>query len=273
MRCGMRRAAFRLLLLVLLLAHAGGGREAEPPQPQTQPEPSFDPSTPLNVTALVGKSARLTCRVRNLGNRTVSWVRHRDIHILTVGGYTYTSDQRFEASHDAARREWSLHIRWAQRRDAGIYECQLSTQPVRSLFVHLSVVVPTAVILGGPDIYVNKGSTINLTCTIRNPPEPPAYIFWYHHDKVISYDSARGGVSVITDKGEVTTSYLLVQDAHPRDSGDYSCRPSNADVARVTVHVLHGERPQAMQTAAGAAGSGWRLLALLLAVALAGRAF
>ncbi|XP_049807401.1 basement membrane-specific heparan sulfate proteoglycan core protein-like isoform X1 [Schistocerca nitens] len=307
MRCGMRRATVRLLLLVLLLAHAGGGREAEPPQPQTQPEPSFDPSTPLNVTALVGKSARLTCRVRNLGNRTVSWVRHRDIHILTVGGYTYTSDQRFEASHDAARREWSLHIRWAQRRDAGIYECQLSTQPVRSLFVHLSVVddpgasvspprmndeprrddelswrrfvhdsrspVPTAVILGGPDIYVNKGSTINLTCTIRNPPEPPAYIFWYHHDKVISYDSARGGVSVITDKGEVTTSYLLVQDAHPRDSGDYSCRPSNADVARVTVHVLHGERPQAMQTAAGAAGSGWRLLALLLAVALAGRAF
>lgn len=42
------------------------------------------------------------------------------------------------------------------------------------------VSVPTATILGGPDIYVNYGSTINLTCTIRHSPEPPAYIFWYY---------------------------------------------------------------------------------------------
>lgn len=34
--------------------------------------PSFDAATPRNVTALVGKSAYLSCRVRNLGNRTVS---------------------------------------------------------------------------------------------------------------------------------------------------------------------------------------------------------
>uniref|UniRef100_A0A2H1VHJ8 SFRICE_037939 n=1 Tax=Spodoptera frugiperda TaxID=7108 RepID=A0A2H1VHJ8_SPOFR len=32
--------------------------------------PSFDAATPRNVTALVGKSAYLSCRVRNLGNRT-----------------------------------------------------------------------------------------------------------------------------------------------------------------------------------------------------------
>lgn len=46
------------------------------------------------------------------------------------------------------------------------------------------VTVPTATILGGPDLHVDKGSTINLTCTIRFSPEPPAYIFWYHHDEV-----------------------------------------------------------------------------------------
>lgn len=33
--------------------------------------PIFDPSTPKNVTALVGKSAYLNCRVRNLANKTV----------------------------------------------------------------------------------------------------------------------------------------------------------------------------------------------------------
>lgn len=35
-------------------------------------EPYFDASTPKNVTALVGKSAYMNCRVRNLGNKTVS---------------------------------------------------------------------------------------------------------------------------------------------------------------------------------------------------------
>lgn len=70
----------------------------------------------------------------------VSWIRHRDIHILTVGSYTYTSDQRFQANHHIETDDWTLQIKWAQKRDAGIYECQISTQPVRSYFVTLNVV-------------------------------------------------------------------------------------------------------------------------------------
>lgn len=58
--------------------------------------------------------------------------------------------------------------------------------------------------------------------------------------QVISYDSQRGGVSVITEKGDITTSYLLIQNADLVDSGRYSCSPSNADVASVRVHVLNG---------------------------------
>lgn len=34
--------------------------------------PFFDKSASTNVTALVGKTAKLKCRVRNLQNRTVS---------------------------------------------------------------------------------------------------------------------------------------------------------------------------------------------------------
>jgi hypothetical protein len=33
--------------------------------------PYFDPSASKNVTALVGRTAYLNCRVRNLGNKTV----------------------------------------------------------------------------------------------------------------------------------------------------------------------------------------------------------
>jgi len=68
-----------------------------------------------------------------------------------------------------------------------------------------------------------------------------------HNNLEINYDSPRGGVSVITEKGDVTVSYLLIQRAKPADSGRYSCSPSNAIAQEITVHVLNGELPAAMQ--------------------------
>lgn len=59
--------------------------------------------------------------------------------------------------------------------------------------------------------------------------------------QIISYDSNRGGVSVVTEKGDSTTSFLLVQEAKPSDSGRYTCNPSNAQPKSITVHVLNGE--------------------------------
>ncbi|KAI5722710.1 hypothetical protein M8J76_012428 [Diaphorina citri] len=102
--------------------------------------PVFDPSVPNNITSLVGNVAFLNCRVKNLGNRTVSWVRHRDIHLLTAGRYTYTSDQRFEALHTPHTEDWTLRIKYPQKKDNGIYECQISTTPPIGRYVHLNIV-------------------------------------------------------------------------------------------------------------------------------------
>uniref|UniRef100_A0A8D9F664 Neuronal growth regulator 1 n=2 Tax=Cacopsylla melanoneura TaxID=428564 RepID=A0A8D9F664_9HEMI len=170
--------------------------------------PYFDTTASKNVTALVGKTAYLNCRVRNVGNRTISWVRHRDIHLLTVSGYTYTSDQRFSCLHKPQNEDWTLQIKYPQKRDSGIYECQVSTTPPIGISMYLSVVEPITQVIGGPDMYINKGSTMNLTCIIKHSPEPPPAIYWLHNTEEINYDSPRGGVSVITEKGDVTTSYL-----------------------------------------------------------------
>ena len=70
----------------------------------------------------------------------VSWIRHRDLHILTVGKYLFTTDERFQALHKDGSDEWILFIKYAQIRDSGVYECQISTQPVRSIFINLNVV-------------------------------------------------------------------------------------------------------------------------------------
>lgn len=46
---------------------------------------------------------------------------------------------------------------------------------------------PVTTILGGPDLYIDIGSTINLTCIVRHLPEPPSAILWAHKNQVCSF--------------------------------------------------------------------------------------
>ncbi|KAK8399450.1 hypothetical protein O3P69_003501 [Scylla paramamosain] len=80
-----------------------------PHPPTTTPPPASTPITYRtgprvderhsgNVSSVLGRQASLRCRVVDRGNHTVSWIRHRDLHLLTVEQYTYTSDQRFKVS-------------------------------------------------------------------------------------------------------------------------------------------------------------------------------
>ena len=80
-----------------------------------------------------------------------------------------------------------------------------------------------------------KFSAIFLDGGLSSKAEPSVFL------QIISYDSPRGGVSVITEKGDVTASFLVVQHAKPSDSGTYSCAPSLGDQVAVNVHVLRGK--------------------------------
>jgi len=206
-----------------------------------QPAPKYVFAHSGNVTAVLAKNAILNCRVQGVGNRTVSWIRHKDTHLLTAGRYTYTSDQRFRAIHKLMSEDYLLQILPVKAGDSGLYECQVSTTPIMSHYVYLKVAEPHTEILGGPNIYLEEGFTMNLTCLVRDSPEPPQYIFWYHNQQPISYNSARGGISQITEKGDTTASFLLVQPARLADSGSYSCQPSVGNLQTVTVHVFRSE--------------------------------
>jgi hypothetical protein len=59
------------------------------------------------------------------------------------------------------------------------------------VFKTLMCVVPHVRIPGSPDLHVDSSSMINLTCVISDTPEPPSYIFWYHNNQVVAYDSPR----------------------------------------------------------------------------------
>ncbi|XP_044579209.1 lachesin-like isoform X4 [Cotesia glomerata] len=211
-------------------------------------KPSFDDTSQKNVTAIVGQRASLSCHVKNRGNRTISWMRMKDIHILTSSIVTYTGDERFSVKHPVGSDEWRLLIDYVQPRDAGLYECQVNTEPKLKMSFALRVEAAQATIFGAEDVYVKKGSTISLTCKVNVHSTPPSSVTWHHGSAVVDFDSPRGGVSLETEKTESgTTSKLLVTQARSSDSGNYTCIPSNANPASVMVHVLNGEHPAAMQ--------------------------
>lgn len=43
---------------------------------------------------------------------------------------------------------------------------------------------PLTTIIGGPEIFINTGSTINLTCIVKNSPESPFAMYWTHNNEV-----------------------------------------------------------------------------------------
>ena len=112
------------------------------------------------------------------------------------------------------------------------------------------------------------------------------YVFWYHNDRMVNYDLERG-VSVTTIKGsssvpshpilgsstdskdydiggnilgsvggkggsksadQSTKSRLIITEANPQDSGNYTCKPSNAVPASIQVFVSKNRGNQNLKT-------------------------
>ncbi|XP_051161615.1 zwei Ig domain protein zig-8-like isoform X2 [Leptopilina boulardi] len=211
------------------------------------------------VTAIVGQITTLLCNFEDPGNRTVSWIRKKDLQILTSMYITYTSDVRFKIitniSYTPAQENssiWNLQIDNVQPRDEGIYECQLSTEPKIHKAIYLKILDVQAKILGPEEVFVKKGSTISLTCIVNAQDIAPSNVTWWHAGFIIDFDSPRGGVSLETEKAKGgTTSKLLITRASLNDSGNYTCVSSKAAPASVIVHVLNGEHPAAMQHGGG----------------------
>ncbi|KAI8046516.1 V-set and immunoglobulin domain-containing protein 10 [Drosophila gunungcola] len=229
-------------------------------------DPLFDNSTEREIIAALGTTARLHCRVRHLGDRAVSWIRQRDLHILTIGIMTYTNDQRFLARHIDNSDEWVLKIVSVQPRDAGIYECQVSTEPKISLAYKLIVVTSKAQILANRELFIQSGSDINLTCIAPQAPGPYTHMLWHKDTELVS-DSSRGGIRVVSEQ-QMKTSNLVISRVLHTDSGNYTCSADNSNSDSVFVHIIKSEQHAAMQHELGSRLDLPPLPLLLLAVLL-----
>ncbi|XP_016964540.1 fibroblast growth factor receptor homolog 2 [Drosophila biarmipes] len=258
----------------------------EQPDETTYPPPVFDFGMPRNITTRTGHTAAINCRVDNLGDKSVSWIRKRDLHILTAGILTYTSDERFKVVRTVDSKDWTLHVKYAQPRDSGIYECQVNTEPKISMAFRLNVIVTPpdakAIIAGPTDLYVKVGSSVTLTCLVKQPAtaaQDIGPIYWYRgpyiltpfvaHPNDAAIDLQR--ISMESTLAEKLQSRLRIANAQLLDSGNYTCMPTTAEAASVVVNVINDESPAAMQKSRGirTSGSGRssRLVMLLAMVA------
>ncbi|XP_012340516.2 uncharacterized protein LOC100871335 isoform X1 [Apis florea] len=102
---------------------------------------SFGTENSTVISAQSGSTALLPCVVHNLGDGMVSWIKRKNVQeLLTVGLTTYANDERFQAIHFHHSEDWTLQIKYVQPRDAGLYQCQVSTHPPTSIFLFLEVV-------------------------------------------------------------------------------------------------------------------------------------
>ena len=83
----------------------------------------------------------LSCRIENLADKMVVWIRNVDLQILTAGLMTFSSDTRFSVNHENSvdEKDWNLLIKNVKVEDSGEYECQISTDPKMKLNINLLV--------------------------------------------------------------------------------------------------------------------------------------
>ncbi|XP_059487440.1 uncharacterized protein LOC132203584 [Neocloeon triangulifer] len=216
-------------------------------------------SNSTNITIKVGSSVTMNCRISLLQDKTVSWVRRKDgkeLELLTVGLHTYTGDSRYTVEFQYPNN-WRLQIKYANKRDEGTYECQISTYPPRVIRVHLHIKAPEVLIVdehGRPifEKYYKADSTIQLACFVRHVSMVSSVVLWNHGNNTLNYDVTRGGISVKTELMEDgANSSLAVARADKADSGNYTCSISATEFATVAVHVLNGENPAELHHGSG----------------------
>lgn len=78
----------------------------------TRTDTYFDEATisVTNITVQSGEDAFLVCSVMNLKGYVISWIRHTDINLLSVGKLRYTQDQRYQIFCDEFDSTWTLKV-------------------------------------------------------------------------------------------------------------------------------------------------------------------
>ncbi|XP_054006763.1 uncharacterized protein LOC128891351 isoform X1 [Hylaeus anthracinus] len=216
----------------------------------------------VNVSARIGSTMLLDCRVGMLGNKEVVWLQQHSndsFRLLTVGKTTYSVDQRISLEFRYPSN-YRLQIQYATPRDSGLYKCQVSTHPPLVKNINVIVTAPELTITDDSGRIVPKerhlkaGSALKLKCEARDVLEVlKESVIWTRGDETLTEDVSENRTTEITAGKEVLVivSTLIVEKATPRHAGNYTCVVPGKANTTIAVHVLNGELPAAVHDGNG----------------------
>ncbi|CAL7946197.1 unnamed protein product [Xylocopa violacea] len=216
----------------------------------------------MNITARIGSTMLLDCKIGMLGDKKVTWLQqhsHDSFRLLTVGRTPYSVDQRISLNFRYPNN-WRLQIRYATPRDSGLYKCQVATHPPLVKTINVVVTAPELTITDDSGRVVPKerhlkaGSALKLRCEARDVIEPlQESVVWTRGDETLTEDVSENRTTEVLAGKEVLVivSTLIVERASPRHAGNYSCVVPGKAKTTIAVHVLNGELPAAVHDGNG----------------------
>ncbi|XP_064084500.1 uncharacterized protein LOC135200104 isoform X2 [Macrobrachium nipponense] len=214
--------------------------------------PFITMDTGSSVSSEEGTTASLHCKVSNLGNYTVGWIRldpSSSTYILTLGHVPIIFDRRLNVVFDPATNDWILTINDVAPADEGVYQCQINTNPTVFHSVTLHVIKSEAVTTSSSvdgRFAAEEGETALLPCHVQNLGD--ASVTWL-----------RVSDQQVLTAGEYTLSpdlrfkahtndyenwFLQITDVRQDDEGEYLCQASTNPITSLRFWLDVGGKGQ-----------------------------
>ena len=162
--------------------------------------PAIQSPGETNLTAVLGSTVVLACRINNLGSSSVTWLRLPQLTVLSSGGSVFSSSPRVSVVHSLGSPDYNLQISSVERSDEGQYQCQLNTRTPTTRLVNLLITAPhhhhnlpalalraqtsglttnTRTDILAPDHLTDtEGGTVTLECVVTEHHNPPTKFTW-----------------------------------------------------------------------------------------------
>ncbi|KAL1509840.1 hypothetical protein ABEB36_004517 [Hypothenemus hampei] len=227
--------------------------------------PYFDEISARDFEVPEGQTVIIPCTVRNLSyEKVVSWIRSKDIHILTSGSLTFASDYRFEVVHSDSNNDfWGLRIRGVKVEDSGQYECQVNTEPKMSLAYKLTVSkigtdenskwLGYATIHEPKEVFVQNGSPYAIQCEISTTisKKISTEVWWLHEDtQILSQPIESSRITIhtsLSEQANIIHSILTFHYVTWQDAGTYTCLQPSVKKDNIKLVIVEAESSEAMQ--------------------------